>query len=232
MHTWLVLYLTLIWNALCVKYTLFALTIQQLVKAQRSDNVGTVLCVWDYSVYPCFRMLVSSHTSCLTGLRMRSSWQLMESEFKRLQKEMLMYFKIFNDNLLHYNVDSYIFSNPEDKQDNPMVQLFYGTFVAQRVHEGMSKHNFLADDVIFVWYIPEVFDLCNCMQIKPCPLLSSLDNTPFRWMGLTTWMNVWRVRWWKERLNPCIVIKLFLLARRLVFWPKTARLYNIHLIHL
>ncbi|XP_060792115.1 ubiquitin carboxyl-terminal hydrolase 28 [Neoarius graeffei] len=27
-------------------------------------------------------------------------------------------------------------SNPEDKQDNPMVQLFYGTFVAQRVHEG------------------------------------------------------------------------------------------------
>ncbi|XP_026989887.2 ubiquitin carboxyl-terminal hydrolase 28 [Tachysurus fulvidraco] len=27
-------------------------------------------------------------------------------------------------------------SNPEDKQDNPMVQLFYGTFVAQRIHEG------------------------------------------------------------------------------------------------
>ncbi|XP_026794607.3 ubiquitin carboxyl-terminal hydrolase 28 isoform X1 [Pangasianodon hypophthalmus] len=27
-------------------------------------------------------------------------------------------------------------SNPDDKQDNPMVQLFYGTFVAQRVHEG------------------------------------------------------------------------------------------------
>ncbi|TSQ12700.1 Ubiquitin carboxyl-terminal hydrolase 28 [Bagarius yarrelli] len=27
-------------------------------------------------------------------------------------------------------------SNPEDKQDNPMVQLFYGTFVAQRLHEG------------------------------------------------------------------------------------------------
>ncbi|XP_053334372.1 ubiquitin carboxyl-terminal hydrolase 28 [Clarias gariepinus] len=27
-------------------------------------------------------------------------------------------------------------SNPEDKQDNPMVQLFYGTFVAQRVYEG------------------------------------------------------------------------------------------------
>ncbi|XP_066501252.1 ubiquitin carboxyl-terminal hydrolase 28 [Hoplias malabaricus] len=26
-------------------------------------------------------------------------------------------------------------SNPEDKQDNPMVQLFYGTFVAQRLHE-------------------------------------------------------------------------------------------------
>ncbi|KAG9265628.1 ubiquitin carboxyl-terminal hydrolase 28 isoform X1 [Astyanax mexicanus] len=29
-------------------------------------------------------------------------------------------------------------SNPEDKQDNPMVQLFYGTFVAQRVHEGKT----------------------------------------------------------------------------------------------
>uniref|UniRef100_A0AAY5EXK0 Ubiquitin carboxyl-terminal hydrolase n=1 Tax=Electrophorus electricus TaxID=8005 RepID=A0AAY5EXK0_ELEEL len=29
-------------------------------------------------------------------------------------------------------------SNPGDKQDNPMVQLFYGTFVAQRVHEGTT----------------------------------------------------------------------------------------------
>uniref|UniRef100_A0AAR2LVE8 Ubiquitin carboxyl-terminal hydrolase n=1 Tax=Pygocentrus nattereri TaxID=42514 RepID=A0AAR2LVE8_PYGNA len=29
-------------------------------------------------------------------------------------------------------------SNPEDKQDNPMVQLFYGTFVAQRVHDGKT----------------------------------------------------------------------------------------------
>jgi len=31
---------------------------------------------------------------------------------------------------------AFIFSNPEDKQNNPMVQLFYGTFVAERLHEG------------------------------------------------------------------------------------------------
>uniref|UniRef100_A0AAY4E3Q5 ubiquitinyl hydrolase 1 n=1 Tax=Denticeps clupeoides TaxID=299321 RepID=A0AAY4E3Q5_9TELE len=32
-------------------------------------------------------------------------------------------------------------NNPEDKQENPMVQLFYGTFVAERVHEGKILSN-------------------------------------------------------------------------------------------
>ncbi|XP_030638857.1 ubiquitin carboxyl-terminal hydrolase 28 [Chanos chanos] len=31
--------------------------------------------------------------------------------------------------------------NPEDKQENPMVQLFYGTFVAERVNEGKTVSN-------------------------------------------------------------------------------------------
>uniref|UniRef100_A0A8C2J0A9 Ubiquitin carboxyl-terminal hydrolase n=1 Tax=Cyprinus carpio TaxID=7962 RepID=A0A8C2J0A9_CYPCA len=32
-------------------------------------------------------------------------------------------------------------NNPEDKQNNPMVQLFYGTFVAERLHEGKIMSN-------------------------------------------------------------------------------------------
>ncbi|XP_073791415.1 ubiquitin carboxyl-terminal hydrolase 28 isoform X4 [Danio rerio] len=32
-------------------------------------------------------------------------------------------------------------TNPEDKQNNPMVQLFYGTFVAERLHEGEIVSN-------------------------------------------------------------------------------------------
>ncbi|XP_039549635.1 ubiquitin carboxyl-terminal hydrolase 28 isoform X2 [Pimephales promelas] len=32
-------------------------------------------------------------------------------------------------------------TNPEDKQNNPMVQLFYGTFVAERLHEGKIVSN-------------------------------------------------------------------------------------------
>uniref|UniRef100_A0A7N6BV91 Ubiquitin carboxyl-terminal hydrolase n=1 Tax=Anabas testudineus TaxID=64144 RepID=A0A7N6BV91_ANATE len=32
-------------------------------------------------------------------------------------------------------------NNPEDKQKNPMVQLFYGTFVTERKHEGKTLHN-------------------------------------------------------------------------------------------
>uniref|UniRef100_A0A672M892 ubiquitinyl hydrolase 1 n=1 Tax=Sinocyclocheilus grahami TaxID=75366 RepID=A0A672M892_SINGR len=32
-------------------------------------------------------------------------------------------------------------NNPEDKQNNPMVQLFYGTFVAERLHEGKIVSN-------------------------------------------------------------------------------------------
>ncbi|XP_066564559.1 ubiquitin carboxyl-terminal hydrolase 28 isoform X4 [Amia ocellicauda] len=32
-------------------------------------------------------------------------------------------------------------SSPEDKQENPMVQLFYGTFVAERTHEGKTLSN-------------------------------------------------------------------------------------------
>ncbi|KTF95239.1 hypothetical protein cypCar_00022966 [Cyprinus carpio] len=32
-------------------------------------------------------------------------------------------------------------NNPEDKQNNPMVQLFYGTFVAERIHEGKIVSN-------------------------------------------------------------------------------------------
>ncbi|KAG9351497.1 hypothetical protein JZ751_022747 [Albula glossodonta] len=32
-------------------------------------------------------------------------------------------------------------NNPDDKQENPMVQLFYGTFVAERVHEGKTLSN-------------------------------------------------------------------------------------------
>ncbi|XP_061103968.1 ubiquitin carboxyl-terminal hydrolase 28 [Conger conger] len=32
-------------------------------------------------------------------------------------------------------------NNPDDKQDNPMVQLFYGTFVAERMHEGKTLSN-------------------------------------------------------------------------------------------
>uniref|UniRef100_A0A6Q2XF56 USP domain-containing protein n=1 Tax=Esox lucius TaxID=8010 RepID=A0A6Q2XF56_ESOLU len=31
--------------------------------------------------------------------------------------------------------------NPEDKKENPMVQLFYGTFVAERIHEGKILSN-------------------------------------------------------------------------------------------
>ncbi|KAJ8347529.1 hypothetical protein SKAU_G00261180 [Synaphobranchus kaupii] len=32
-------------------------------------------------------------------------------------------------------------NNPDDKQKNPMVQLFYGTFVAERMHEGKTLSN-------------------------------------------------------------------------------------------
>ncbi|XP_036379518.1 ubiquitin carboxyl-terminal hydrolase 28 isoform X2 [Megalops cyprinoides] len=32
-------------------------------------------------------------------------------------------------------------NNPDDKQENPMVQLFYGTFVAERTHEGKTFSN-------------------------------------------------------------------------------------------
>uniref|UniRef100_A0A4W5M186 Ubiquitin carboxyl-terminal hydrolase n=2 Tax=Hucho hucho TaxID=62062 RepID=A0A4W5M186_9TELE len=34
-----------------------------------------------------------------------------------------------------------IFSSPEDKKENPMVQLFYGTFVAERTHAGKTLSN-------------------------------------------------------------------------------------------
>uniref|UniRef100_A0AAY4E5M8 ubiquitinyl hydrolase 1 n=1 Tax=Denticeps clupeoides TaxID=299321 RepID=A0AAY4E5M8_9TELE len=45
----------------------------------------------------------------------------------------------FTHKLLDWLEDA--FHNPEDKQENPMVQLFYGTFVAERVHEGKILSN-------------------------------------------------------------------------------------------
>lgn len=49
------------------------------------------------------------------------------------------------------------FSSAEDKQKNPMVQLFYGTFVTERKHEGTSF----------------ISDFCHCKhQCMFCPLAS------------------------------------------------------------
>lgn len=76
-------------------------------------------------------MSASFPTNCLTGWRMHFSWLPMESMFSR---------SFISSTLFHYiNIMScFTFSNAEDKQQNPMVQLFYGTFVTERKHEGMS----------------------------------------------------------------------------------------------
>uniref|UniRef100_A0A4W5LXY6 Ubiquitin carboxyl-terminal hydrolase n=1 Tax=Hucho hucho TaxID=62062 RepID=A0A4W5LXY6_9TELE len=41
----------------------------------------------------------------------------------------------------HLYKSDLIFSSPEDKKENPMVQLFYGTFVAERTHAGKTLSN-------------------------------------------------------------------------------------------
>ncbi|XP_041948042.1 ubiquitin carboxyl-terminal hydrolase 28 [Alosa sapidissima] len=51
----------------------------------------------------------------------------------------------FTHKLLDWLEDAFQLSavgnNPDDKKDNPMVQLFYGTFVAKRTHEGKTQSN-------------------------------------------------------------------------------------------
>lgn len=56
------------------------------------------------------------------------------------------------------------FSSAEDKQKNPMVQLFYGTFVTERKHEGTS----------FIWTFGTVnFIVCSVPQPLTSPSLCS-----------------------------------------------------------
>lgn len=74
-------------------------------------------------------------------------------------------------------MSSFTFSNAEDKQQNPMVQLFYGTFVTERKHEGMSL--FMSCcwrySVWFLFSITHIWlflgkTLCNIEQFGQYPL--------------------------------------------------------------
>lgn len=56
------------------------------------------------------------------------------------------------------------FSSAEDKQKNPMVQLFYGTFVTERKHEGTS----------FIWALVTVnISVCSTRRSLTSPSLCS-----------------------------------------------------------
>lgn len=58
----------------------------------------------------------------------------------------------------------FTFSSPEDKQKNPMVQLFYGTFVTERKHEGTS----------FIWaFVTVNFSVCSTRRPLNSPSLCS-----------------------------------------------------------
>ncbi|KAI3373959.1 hypothetical protein L3Q82_022522 [Scortum barcoo] len=66
-------------------------------------------------------------------------------------------------------------NNAEDKQKNPMVQLFYGTFVTERRHEGMSfyhgdsPYGFDSQSLTPVWLFSGK-TLCNIEQFGQYPL--------------------------------------------------------------
>ncbi len=72
----------------------------------------------------------------------------------------------------------FIFSNTEDKQQNPMVQLFYGTFVTERKHEGEfcqifrhcdDQRVFCSQSLRSVWLCLGK-TLCNIEQFGQYPL--------------------------------------------------------------
>lgn len=151
-------------------------------------------------------MSVSFPTNCLTGWRMHFSWLPVESMFYR---------SLISSTLFHYvNIMSwFIFSDAEDKQQNPMVQLFYGTFVTERKHEGMSLFMSCCWRRC-VWFVFSITHICDSTQVRLCVTLSSLASTHCKSTASTTWMNAWKVPWLRRRSSHYIQITVSRLAVR------------------
>lgn len=111
-------------------------------------------------------MSASFPTNCSTGSRMPFSWLPMESRSccKFIPWITLLSLFCFTPTK-HGNIKICLtFSSAEDKQKNPMVQLFYGTFVTERKHEGTS----------FIWaFVTVNFSVCSTRRPLTSPSLCS-----------------------------------------------------------
>lgn len=110
---------------------------------------------------------------------MRFSWLPKESKLcvDAVHVHGLFFFSLCLLNCINI-MSCFTFSDAEDKQQNPMVQLFYGTFVTERRHEGMSfmsfchgdsQHGFCSQSLTSVWLCLGK-TLCNIEQFGQYPL--------------------------------------------------------------
>lgn len=150
------------------------------------------VCFYLYFILLVVRMSASFPTNCSTGSRMRFSWLPMES--KSCRELIVCTHTTLLPSFCFSNViktkSCCAFRSAEDKQQNPMVQLFYGTFVTERKHEGMSFIWALVAISIIGNSVPHRSHLHHSAQGRFCATLSSLGSTPCRWMASTTWTNV------------------------------------------
>lgn len=114
---------------------------------------------------------------------------------------------------------NFTFRSAEDKQLNPMVQLFYGTFVTERRHEGTGFKTPFWIDVVTVNSVSVTFVFCDGAQVRLYTILSSSVSTPCKSTASTTWMNASKVPWLRRRSNPCIQITVSHLDVR---WPVSS----------
>uniref|UniRef100_A0A7N6B4G9 Ubiquitin carboxyl-terminal hydrolase n=1 Tax=Anabas testudineus TaxID=64144 RepID=A0A7N6B4G9_ANATE len=109
-------------------------------------------------------------------------------------------------------------NNPEDKQKNPMVQLFYGTFVTERKHEGKTLHN-IEQFGQYPLQVNGFNNLDECLEGAMVEKeIESLHSD-----HIVTFVQFWCCRWFKK-LPPVLTFEL----SRFEFNTQLGRPEKIH----